>query len=119
MNKIVQIFLSQFPKDVNDIIYEYARDDSKKKEFLKSYDRLFYAWTAIGANPIMRYHKRLMLVCCEPSGTLSIRFMNGKHYDTENMKYAYLANIDAHIFFDHNFFIKKSVPKGFIWNQEY
>jgi hypothetical protein len=46
MSIVIQNRLSNLPKELQEIIYEYARDDSKKKEMIKDFTFMYRCLTA-------------------------------------------------------------------------
>ena len=120
MDKLVNTVLRKFPKDVSELIHEFARDDSKKKEFLKTYERLFYVWTSIAimpSNDMRPSHKIVKLLSWSSPTSLCVNvFRNIADRDSEaEFKMAHFGNVDVRVFFDNCFSIKSAVPQCHIW----
>jgi len=120
MDKLVNTVLRKFPKDVSELIYEFARDDTKKKEFLKTYERLFYVWTSIAmlsSNDIRPSHKIVKVLSCSLPSSLCVNvFRNIADRDSEaEFKMAHFGNVDVRVFFDNCFYIKSAEPQCNIW----
>lgn len=116
MDKLVNTVLRKFPKDVSELIHEFVRDDAKKKEFLKTYERLFYVWTSIAmmsSNDMRPSHKIVKLLSCSSPSLLCVNvFRNIADRDSEaEFKMAHFGNVDVRVFFDNCFYIKSAVPQ--------
>ena len=125
MDKLVNSVLRKFPQEVSNIIHEYARDDSKKKEFLKTYARLYFVWKSI--NSIKGYQpSRKIIQLSSSEGNFCqycIKVCRNNvvlESDTEH-KMVYFMNIDSLVFFDETFRMSSSIqiPQSYMWEYRF
>ena len=119
MNKLVNTVLSNLPKDVREIIHEYARDDTIKKEFIKTYTRLYFVWTSIvplNYNTRSPTGKMIRLMSYRNEAVLSVKvYRNNNYYDDCCMKLVHFANVNVRTYYDDSFYLKSGLPDHYIW----
>ena len=120
MTKLIDSILTRrLSHDLVEIIYEYARDDSKKKEFIRMYPNLHYIWISfvnMNRNSKRKYIK--VFPKSKPNGSLYVRLgrrdENDECDEFMEINMVYFVHIDTNIVYDQNFLVSSIVPNHFI-----
>ena len=115
MNKLIETVLSRLPQEVCDIIHEYARDDKHKKEFLKTYERLFFVWVSILPYQ-SQCHKMVSLMSYSTCETLSVKVWHGKKSSKKDSLLVHFGNVHVQTSYDNSFYLRSGIPECYIWN---
>jgi hypothetical protein len=123
MTKLIDSILSKrLSPELIDIIYEYARDDSKKKEFLVLYRKLHYIWNAFTSYSCPKKRKFIKVFPkSSPTSSLWVRFGrfdkgDDEYIEYDNIKISFFMHIDTKISYDDNFIVTCIVPTNFIFD---
>lgn len=96
----------QLPKDLEDLIFEFARDDSKKKKFIKSFEQMHTVWNLFYTNlPSQKYVEVIDL----KHMIFSVKNKSKKDYYTH-----FITLVGMIIHCDECFKIKPSFPSHLI-----
>ena len=121
MTKLIDSILSKrLSPELIEIIYEYARDDRLKKEFISTYSKLHYIWNAFTS---ISYPKKGKFIKVSPKSSPTSsqwvrfgRFDKGDDECTEDRdtKVSFFIHIDTKICYDNHFVVTCIVPTHYI-----
>ena len=96
----------QLPKEVEDLIYEFARDDKKKQNFVNSFEQMFTIWNIFITN--LQQPKYVQVIDFQQM-LFSIRSKSKKEYNTH-----FITMIGMTIHCHECFRIRPSFPSHLI-----
>ena len=94
------------PKDIKDLIWEYAADKSKKIMFLKTYLRMHYIWISFACEKRRKYVKLLNHNTSDDNLLVDIKGFAGD--EPESLRQISFSNVNADVFFDTDVTLKDS-----------